>query len=86
LLDCRHLNSIDVNAICSHRNILTELTINKTVELLTIDLVALITHSECLVKLNAEHCYEVSRSAVQDFCDEFRPEVVLIPEGSIFFW
>ncbi len=83
LLDCRHLNSIDVNALCSHRNILTELTINKTVELLTIDLVALITHSECLVKLNAEHCYQVNRSAVQDFCDEFRPEVVLIPS---FFW
>jgi hypothetical protein len=86
LLDCSHLNSRDFVALCSPINILTSLTINRARNLLTATLIALITRSECLVEFTALNCLELDRSAAQDFCDECRPDVVLIPRGSVLFW
>jgi hypothetical protein len=76
LLDCTHLAEVDFNDLCLYDNILTKLTIKHADALTTQSLLLLVERSKCLLKLHVEHCVGVSRSVVEDFVDDNRPELL----------
>jgi hypothetical protein len=86
LLDCDHLTEYDFVQMCFPENVLVKLTINNASALSTAILVRFLTHSKFVLELHIENCYNVSRSVVQQFCNDYRPDVLLCPQKGAQFW